>query len=245
MARPSDGDSPIKASWQAFAQEYMVDRNLAQAAIRAGYSKESARQRGFELFQKPEVKELIEELEKELSERVKIRAEDVVNRLWAIATADPNELVRFRHVNCRYCWGADHYYQWTQGEYFRARDKARAESKSEPDHDGGFGFDKTREPNPECPECRGEGVGQVVISDAVKASPSAKMLYAGLKEGQHGIEVKMHDQVAALVKVGQHIGMFKERVEHTGKDGGPIEQTVIHASKEDIQQVVKDLENEY
>lgn len=28
---------------------------------------------------------------------------------------------------------------------------------------------------------------------------------------------------AALVDLGKHLGMFKDRVEHTGKDGGPIE----------------------
>jgi phage terminase small subunit len=34
---------------------------------------------------------------------------------------------------------------------------------------------------------------------------------------------KLTDKRAALVDLGKHLGMFKERIEHTGKDGGPIE----------------------
>lgn len=34
---------------------------------------------------------------------------------------------------------------------------------------------------------------------------------------------KLADKRAALVDIGKHLGMFKELVEHTGKDGGPIE----------------------
>ncbi len=37
------------------------------------------------------------------------------------------------------------------------------------------------------------------------------------------LKVKLHDKQAALVNIGKHLGMFKERVEHTGKDGGPIQ----------------------
>jgi len=36
---------------------------------------------------------------------------------------------------------------------------------------------------------------------------------------------KLHDKLSALDKIGRHLGMFKDRVEHTGKDGGPIETT--------------------
>jgi len=36
-------------------------------------------------------------------------------------------------------------------------------------------------------------------------------------------KVRLWDKRAALVDIGKHLGMFKERVEHTGKDGGPID----------------------
>lgn len=38
-----------------------------------------------------------------------------------------------------------------------------------------------------------------------------------------GVKIKLHDKRAALVDIGKHLGMFKEKVEVTGKDGGPVE----------------------
>lgn len=37
------------------------------------------------------------------------------------------------------------------------------------------------------------------------------------------LKVKLHDKRAALVDIGRHLGMFKDKVEVTGKDGNPIE----------------------
>lgn len=37
------------------------------------------------------------------------------------------------------------------------------------------------------------------------------------------VRLKLHDKRAALMDMGKHLGMFKQQVEHTGKDGGPIE----------------------
>ena len=34
---------------------------------------------------------------------------------------------------------------------------------------------------------------------------------------------KLADKRGPLVDLGKHLGIFKERVEHTGKDGGPVE----------------------
>lgn len=36
------------------------------------------------------------------------------------------------------------------------------------------------------------------------------------------VRVKLHDKLGALEKIGRHLGMFVEKHEHTGKDGGPI-----------------------
>jgi phage terminase small subunit len=48
------------------------------------------------------------------------------------------------------------------------------------------------------------------------------LLYAGVRVGKDGLEVKMHDQLRALDAVARHIGMFPSKVELTGKDGGPV-----------------------
>jgi hypothetical protein len=38
----------------------------------------------------------------------------------------------------------------------------------------------------------------------------------------------MADKLGALKLLGQHLALFKERVEHIGKDGRPIETTTTH-----------------
>lgn len=60
---------------------------------------------------------------------------------------------------------------------------------------------------------------------------------AEVSEGRDGLKVKFHDKKGALVDIGRHIGMFKDRVEHTGKDGGPVE--VVHMTPEAIRKVME------
>lgn len=48
------------------------------------------------------------------------------------------------------------------------------------------------------------------------------------------LKVKLHDKQAALVNIGRHLGMFKDRVEHTGKDGGPIEYEQVQSNADDF-----------
>jgi phage terminase small subunit len=42
-------------------------------------------------------------------------------------------------------------------------------------------------------------------------------------EGKQRVRVKLHDKRAALMDIGKHLGMFREKIELTGKDGGAIE----------------------
>lgn len=46
------------------------------------------------------------------------------------------------------------------------------------------------------------------------------------RTGERVIEAKMADKLGALKLIGQHLGMFKELREVTGKNGGPIQQQV-------------------
>jgi len=58
------------------------------------------------------------------------------------------------------------------------------------------------------------------------------------KFGTHH-KIKLHDKIQALVKLGQHAGLFKEQVEHSGPDGGPIEHRleVPGAVKEKLDEI--------
>lgn len=215
-----------------FVKEYMVDLSLTHAAKRAGFAEKSARGTGHELMQRPHVAAAIEAAMAERSKRTEIQADDVLRRLWAVASADARELVEFRRGCCRYCWGTGNRYQRTAGEMERAREEHRqavadAKAKRRPspgrfDEKGGVGFNAKAAPNPECPECFGDGVGEVHVHDTRQLGEGAARLYAGVKQTREGLEVKTHSTIDALVHVGRHLGLFRERMEHTGANGAPL-----------------------
>ncbi len=69
----------------AFAAEYLVDLNATQAAIRAGYSANSAARIGADLLQKTQVQAAIQSAQAERSKRVDLTADWVVSRLREVA----------------------------------------------------------------------------------------------------------------------------------------------------------------
>lgn len=223
----------LTAKQARFVNEYLIDLNATQAAIRAGYSRKTAEWIGPQLLTKTHVAAAIAERMKAREERTEITQDMVLRRYWAIATANPNELIEFRRTCCRNCFGEDHKYQWVdQAEFERAIATELSSAKTDdrepilPSDDGGYGFNPTLRPHPKCPKCHGEGYGAIFAHDTRDVSPAALALYAGVKQTKEGFEMKLNDQVAALRDVARHLGMFKEKVEHTGKDGGPIESEV-------------------
>lgn len=65
---------------ELFAREYLKDLNATQAAIRAGYSENSAAVQGFENLRKPNIQQRIDELNSERLERVQIDADYVLRQ---------------------------------------------------------------------------------------------------------------------------------------------------------------------
>lgn len=103
----------------------------------------------------------------------------LVSQLMAIVQADPNQLAQFRRVNCRYCWGENHLYQWRDiAEFDKAAAQASIDGKPEPEY-GGLGFVDNAIPNPDCPKCCGEGTGQLYMADTTLLDGDARQLYAG------------------------------------------------------------------
>jgi phage terminase small subunit len=76
----------------AFVREYLVDLNVTQAAIRAGYSKKTAYSIGHELFNSPTVASAISAAMKQRADRVEMRADDVLRELKHVAKLDPAEM---------------------------------------------------------------------------------------------------------------------------------------------------------
>jgi len=84
---------PLEGKRLLFANEYLIDRNATQAAIRAGYSKESARARGSQLLTNEDIKAYIEQKTAELSKKTGADAEWLLSHLHAIATAKIGDIV--------------------------------------------------------------------------------------------------------------------------------------------------------
>lgn len=62
-----------------FVEEYPIDFNATQAAIRAGYSKKSAAVIGHENLRKPKIQDALNETRKSLTERTELSEAYIVN----------------------------------------------------------------------------------------------------------------------------------------------------------------------
>lgn len=209
---------PLTAKQTAFIAEYLIDLNATQAAIRAGYARKAAEVEGSRLLRNVKVQAAVSAAQKARSARTDITADMVLEQWWKLATADPNGIVSHRRVCCRHCRGKDFKYQWKASEYQEAmeeEDRVAAEAGRDPSYPsdaGGYGFNPTIEPHPDCPECFGQGSAQVFIEDTRKIKGDAKILYAGAKQTSQGVEVKLRDQDKALELVAKHLGMFKDEI---------------------------------
>lgn len=75
-----------------FVQEYLVDLNATQAAIRAGYSSKRASELGYQLLQKTTVQEAIQEAMQDRQERTEVTQDYVVGKLKAICDMEASDL---------------------------------------------------------------------------------------------------------------------------------------------------------
>ena len=188
---------PLTDKQARFVEEYLVDLNATQAAIRAGYSEETARAIGSENLSKPDIADAVAKAKADRSERTGITSDRVLEELGKIAFADIRKAVR---------WGRN-----------------PIDETSENADPNGLGiFPVSLVPSEDIDDDTAAAVSEVSLT-------------------QSGIKIKMHDKKAALVDVGKHLGMFKERVEHTGKDGGPIQTRDIPANEEDLIEQAKRL----
>ena len=74
-----------------FVEEYPVDLNATQAAIRAGYSKKTAYSIGQRLLKDVEIQEAIQKAMKDRSERTGITQDKVVEELGKVAFAEAHD----------------------------------------------------------------------------------------------------------------------------------------------------------
>jgi len=152
---------------QRFVEEYLIDLNATQAAIRSGYSEKTARQIGEQNLSKLDIQKAIQDALKERSERVQIDADYVLKRLVEIDQMDVLDIMD-ENLNMK--------------------------------------------PLKEWPKIWRQYINNVESIE--------------LSDGEGWLKkIKWPDKVKNLELIGKHVsvGAFKDKIEHTGLNGGAID----------------------
>lgn len=84
-----DENKVLTDKQEQFCLEYLTDLNATQAAIRAGYSENTANEQGSRMLAKVNIQRRIAELKAERAERLQIQQDDILRELANIAFASP------------------------------------------------------------------------------------------------------------------------------------------------------------
>lgn len=84
-----------------FVEEYLIDLNATQAAIRAGYSPDTAYSIGQENLKKPEIKMRIDRAMAERSRRTGINQDRVLRELACIAFANARDVINMEDATLK------------------------------------------------------------------------------------------------------------------------------------------------
>jgi len=159
---------------EAFVREYLIDLNATQAAIRAGYSADTAGSQGHDLLKKPEIVASIANAQAKRSARTEITQDMVIRELAKIGFADMRKLLK-----------------WTGNQPRMDLDAAE-----------------------ESGEVEISAANFIRLFDSDELDDEIVGAISEISQTRDGaLKVKLHDKQAALVNIGKHLGMFKERVD--------------------------------
>lgn len=167
VAVPDEDPHELTDKQRRFVEEYTVDFNATQAAIRAGYSEKTASQIGYQLLQKTSVEEAVEDR----LDRLAMTADEALKRLADWARGDIGELVEIREDGS---WKLDLEKAREQGKLHLIKELA---------------YDRNGRP-----------------------------------------KLKLYDAKDAVKQIARAHGLFVDRIEHTGRDGGPLEITEVQVN---------------
>jgi len=172
----------LTAKQRRFVEEYLVDLNATQAAIRAGYSPRSAKQTAAALLLKPHVQAAISALQSERTQRTQIDADYVLQRLVEIDQMDVLDIMN---------------------------------------------DDMSLKPVSEWPKVWRQYLSGFDLAELFEGTGDQREMIGLMKK------IKWPDKVKNLELLGRHVSIsaFKERVEHTGPDGGPIDLSLTVSFK--------------
>ena len=179
---------------QRFVEEYLVDLNATQAAIRAGYSAKTAEQLGYQLLQKPSVAAVIEKEMAKRAARTEITADKVLKELAKIGFADIRKAVR----------------------WYSQTNVAAVDTDADMAALAGEG------------EIRFAVANQVELMSSGEIDDDTAAAIAEIGQSSTGaLKIKFHDKRGALVDIGRHLGMFKDRIGLENPDGSAFNPVVI------------------
>ena len=203
-------ESGLSPQQSLFVAEYLIDQNATAAAERAGYSDPNY---GRQLLTNPNVKRAIDSQLVASVSRTLANADEVLEKMWQLATFDANEISQYRRGACRHCWGFGHHYQWRDSiEHDEKCEEAKARNKPEPPDKGGYGYDHNREPNPACPRCNGDGIGRPHFPDTRTLSGAARLAYSGTKVVKGGIEISAISREKMFEAIMRRMGLTESEL---------------------------------
>lgn len=82
-----------------FVEEYLIDLNATQAAIRAGYSVQTAKETGYENLTKLHIQTAINKALAERSKRTGINADRIIQELAKIAFLNPSSVINLQNAS--------------------------------------------------------------------------------------------------------------------------------------------------
>jgi phage terminase small subunit len=221
-----------------------------EAVVSTGTPLPGAHTKAYQILHKPDVMGALNHLLVERRKRVDLELDDVVRYHYEIAVADAREFNCLHWRCCRYCWGIDNQYHFTQAELRNALQKhqarfAKLDTDKRPmfDEEGGDGFDSRKDPQrgPEweegsndghsCPECNGKGVPVIEEVDLSKLSYGASLIFDGIKVGRDGsVEFKLNaNRSKSMEEVTRLLGLARPKRNVVTPDFDAEDDDVIDA----------------
>jgi phage terminase small subunit len=174
----------------AFVNEYLLDLNGTQAAIRAGYSPHTARSIAVEYLAKPDIAAAVARARAQRLSRVNLSADTILQEMSALALSN-----------------IKHYKITDEGEVELAEG---------------------------APPNAMAAIAAIDRTTTEKVDPKS-----GEITRTYNVKLKLWDKPNPLKLLGKHAGIqsFVDRVEVTGKNGGPIEVAAVRLTELSLEQL--------
>ncbi|RPE05544.1 terminase small subunit [Chitinophaga lutea] len=180
--------TPLEPQQKRFCEEYIIDLNATAAAIRAGYSENSAGSQASDLLKKANIQHFVRQLMGAREQRTEIKADRVLEEIAYIAFARVTDFVKVEAV------------------------------EEDPTGPIGFNApEEDDEPQPKRKDSKTTyKIVDVFPTDGI--APEKMAAVASIKQGRNGIEIKLHDKTKCLELLGRHLAMWNDKLQVSTDD---------------------------